>query len=83
MAAGKTILAAANGAAMDIIKEAECGKCVAAGDDKAYGQALLDFADYKEKYSDCGEKARRYFRENFMEEQHFIELERLLHEMTK
>lgn len=47
MAAGKTILAAANGAAMDIIKEAECGKCVAAGDDKAYGQALLDFADYK------------------------------------
>ena len=83
MAAGKTILAAANGAAMDIIKEAECGKCVVAGDDKAYGQALLDFADYKEKYSDCGEKARRYFRENFMEEQHFIELERLLVDMTK
>lgn len=82
MAAGKTILAAANGAAMDIIKEAECGKCVAAGDDKAYGQALLDFADYKEKYSDCGEKARKYFRENFMEEQHFVELERLLNMMT-
>ena len=82
MAAGKTILAAANGAAMDIIKEAGCGKCVAAGDDNAYGQALLDFADYKEKYSDCGEKARKYFRENFMEEQHFVELERLLNMMT-
>ena len=82
MAAGKTILAAANGAAMDIIKEAECGKCVAAGDHEAYGQALLDFADYKEKYSDCGEKARKYFRENFMEEQHFVELERLLNMMT-
>ncbi|WP_029232341.1 glycosyltransferase family 4 protein [Butyrivibrio sp. VCB2006] len=83
MAAGKTILAAANGAAMEVINESGCGKCVAAGDAAAYGQALLDFVDYKEKYADCGDKARKYFRENFMEDQHFEELERLLSKMTQ
>lgn len=83
MAAGKTILAAANGAAMEVIEESGCGKCVAAGDSEAYGQALLDYVDFKDKYADCGEKARRYFRDNFMEEQHFAELENRLNDMTK
>lgn len=125
MAAGKPILAAANGAAMEVIREANCGKCVAAGDYEAYGRILLDFAKEiqsegqtgtefaKEIQSEgqtgvefakeiqskdqtgvelanssssvarYGDNARRYFRENFMEEQHFTELERLLWGMIK
>ncbi|WP_026488602.1 glycosyltransferase family 4 protein [Butyrivibrio sp. XBB1001] len=125
MAAGKPILAAANGAAMEVIREANCGKCVAAGDYEAYGRILQEFvkeiqsegqtgtkfakeiqsedqtgtkfakeiqskdqtcADLANSCSDIsryGDNARRYFRENFMEEQHFTELERLLGEMIK
>ena len=83
MAAGKTIIAAANGAAMEVIEESGCGKCVAAGDSEAYGQALLDYVDFKEKYEDCGKRARRYFRDNFMEEQHFVELENRLTDLAK
>ncbi|WP_026662035.1 glycosyltransferase family 4 protein [Butyrivibrio proteoclasticus] len=83
MAAGKTILAAANGAAMEVIEESGCGKCVAAGDSEAYGQALLDYVDFKEKYANCGEKARQYFRDNFMEEQHYAELEYRLTDLAK
>ncbi|WP_026652886.1 glycosyltransferase family 4 protein [Butyrivibrio proteoclasticus] len=82
MAAGKTILAAANGAASDIIGKAQCGKCVTAGDDVAYGQALLDFADNKDKYADCGDKGRDFFRDNFMEDQHFETLIDKLREMS-
>ncbi len=97
MAAGKPIFAAANGAAMEVIKEANCGKCVAAGDYEAYGRILQEFAkeiqskdqtyaDIANSSSDIlryGDNARRYFRENFMEEQHFTELERLLWGMIK
>ena len=92
MAAGKPILAAANGAAMEVIREANCGKCVAAGDYEAYGRILQEFAkEIQSKDQTCadiansssdilryGDNARRYFRENFMEEQHFTEMERLL-----
>ena len=97
MAAGKPILAAANGAAMEVIKEANCGKCVAAGNHEAYGRILqefakeiqsegqtgIEFANPSSDISRYGDNARRYFRENFMEEQHFTELERLLGEMIK
>nr|WP_297771016.1 glycosyltransferase family 4 protein [uncultured Butyrivibrio sp.] len=97
MAAGKPILAAANGAAMEVIREANCGKCVAAGDHEAYGRILQEFAkEIQSKDQTCadlanpssdisryGDNARRYFRENFMEEQHFTELERLFGEMIK
>ena len=85
MAAGKPILAAANGAAMEVINEANCGKCVAAGDYEAYGKILLEFTNLNtgEMASAYGTNARKYFRENFMEEQHFAELERLLTKMTR
>ena len=78
MAAGKTILAAANGAAKEVIAEAQCGTCASAGDYDTYGQILKDFADNKVRYSDCGKNAREYFRKNFTEEIHFETLEKEL-----
>lgn len=94
MAAGKPILAAANGATAEIITEAVCGACVPAGDHEAYGRILSDFVISQAAKSqntasqastnspDYGANARRYFREHFMEEQHFTELERILTRMT-
>ncbi len=95
MAAGKPVFAAANGAAAQVIADADCGVCVPAGDYDALGQALFDFAgklihirtsdgisaDPDGRYvsvADYGINARKYFREHFMEEQHFAALEDLL-----
>ena len=45
MAAGKPVIAAANGATKEIIEESRCGICMPAGDDRALGEALLDAAE--------------------------------------
>ncbi len=81
MAAGKPIFAAANGAAADVIREAGCGRCVTAGDYKSFGSELLSFADNRSSYKECGLNARKYFVDNFMEDQHFYNLERKLESM--
>ncbi len=78
MAAGKPVIASANGAAAQIISEAGCGICVPAGDSDALGQALKKYADDPAAYADCGENARRYFHDHFMEETHFETLEGVL-----
>ena len=83
MAAGKPILAAANGAAAEIIAESGCGICVSAGDHTALGRILAEFTTDPASYRDCGTRARAYFRDHFMEEQHFTKLEHLLENMIK
>lgn len=45
MAAGKPVIAAANGATKEIIEESCCGICTPAGDDRALGEALLYAAE--------------------------------------
>ena len=45
MAAGKPVIAAANGATKEVIEESCCGICTPAGDDRALGEALLDAAE--------------------------------------
>ncbi len=83
MAAGKPILAAANGAAAEIIEESGCGACVPAGDYIALGRILAEFTADPVSYRDCGERARAYFRDHFLEEQHFTGLEHLLDNMIE
>ena len=83
MAAGKTVLAAANGAAKEIIADSRCGVCVPAGDHVAYGEILKTFVEHRERYADCGRNAREYFLNNFTEERHFTELEAQLCRMCK
>ncbi|WP_130836624.1 glycosyltransferase family 4 protein [Lachnoclostridium sp. Marseille-P6806] len=83
MAAGKTVLAAANGAAAEVIAESGCGACVPAGDATALGELLLDYAEQPEKYEACGEKAREYFKKHFTEEKHFRELEQKLYQLAE
>lgn len=45
MAAGKPVIAAANGATKEVIEESRCGICTPAGDDRALGEALFDAAE--------------------------------------
>ncbi|MCR4754912.1 MAG: glycosyltransferase family 4 protein [Lachnospiraceae bacterium] len=81
MAAGKPIIAAANGATMQIIEESECGMCVPAGDHEKYGQAILDYIKNTDIYKSYGSNGRDFFKKNFGEDKHFDTLETLLTEI--
>lgn len=65
MAAGKPIIGMIDGSAKDVIEDSECGICVKAGDISALSDAMRDFIQNKDKYKDCGKKAREYFKANF------------------
>ena len=65
MACGKPIFGAINGAANETIIQAQCGKCVAAGDYKGLAEIMQDYIDHPEQYSRCGKKAREYFQSHF------------------
>lgn len=65
MAAGKPIIGMIDGSAKDVIEESGCGICVKAGDIEALALAMKDFIENREKYKDCGSKAREYFKVNF------------------
>ena len=82
MAAGKTVLAAANGAAKEIIEESGCGLCCPAGDAQAYAELLAEYAAHKDRYKRCGEAGREYFRKNFTKQNHFRVLEQRLWDMV-
>lgn len=78
MTTGKPILGAINGAANEVIKEAECGACVDAGDYKGLADLMKSYIESPEKYKDCGVNARRYFNEHFTFEHYMNGLEKEL-----
>ena len=78
MAAGKPIIASCNGAGRDVVNESGAGIAVEYGNHEAMADAMASFIDAPEKFRDCGDKARKYFRENFLEEIHLDQLEKEL-----
>ncbi len=78
MTTGKPILGAVDGAARQVIEEAQCGRCVPAEDDCALAEIMLDYINHREKYSHCGANARNYFMKHFTFE---VFMDRLEHEM--
>lgn len=81
MAAGKPIIASCNGAGRNVVNESGAGIAVEYGDYEAMADAMASFIDEPEKYKDCGDRARKYFRDNFLEEIHLKQLERELEEL--
>ena len=81
MAAGKPVLGALNGAGRAVIKESKAGGAVAAGDDAGLAELLSDFIAHPTRYYGCGAAARTYFKEHFLEERHFQDLEGRLEEL--
>lgn len=65
MAAGKPIIGMIDGSARQVIEQSGCGVCVHAGNVDGLADAMIDFIMYPEKYMECGENGRRYFREHF------------------
>ncbi len=77
MAAGKPILAAANGEIPQVIQKAGCGFCVAAEDAQGLAQIVQAFLDSSNR-ADFGRNARAYYEAHFTREQFFDTLEREL-----
>lgn len=83
MTTGKPILGAINGAAREVIEEAECGACAGAGDYKGLAGLMESYIGNPEKYKDCGANARRYFNGHFTFEHYMDGLERELQALRK
>lgn len=81
MAAGKPVIASCNGAGRDVVNESHAGIAVDAGDSATMAKALIHFIDNPDKFADCGNMAREYFKENFLEETHLAQLEKELKEL--
>lgn len=82
MTAGKPIFGSINGAAMQVIQEAGCGKCVGAEDPDGLAKIMLDYIENADKYDSCGEKARSYFQQHFTMDVFMDSLEKTMRKVT-
>lgn len=81
MAAGKPILAAANGEIPTVIREADCGICVGAEDCDQLAQAVREFCALpKEKRTALGQNAAHFYKQHFSKTVFFEKVDELLNE---
>ncbi len=79
MAAGKPILASADGEIANIIREAECGVCGKADDEHDFVQKIKDFIGTEDK-EDMGKNALKYYQDHFSVNVVIDKLEKILRE---
>ena len=72
MTTGKPILGAINGAAAEVIEEAQCGSCSKAGDYQGLAKLMQFYIEHPKEYDVCGKNARNYFKRHFTLE-HFMD----------
>lgn len=82
MTAGKPIFGSINGAAMQVIQESGCGKCVGAENPDGLAKIMLDYIENSGAYSSCGEKARYYFEQHFTMDVFMDSLEKVMRKVT-
>lgn len=82
MAAGKPVLAAANGEIPLVIQKADCGICVEAENGHALGQAVRQFLADPDR-DRMGKNARAYYEAHFTRDQFFRTLEQELTALQK
>ncbi len=77
MAAGKPVLAAANGEIPQVLSAANCGFCAPAGDAQAFAETVRQFLTYPDT-AVLGQNARAYYEDHFTREQFMNTLEQEL-----
>ena len=81
MSQGKPILAMINGDGAELVKEADCGIAVAAGDFKGLAEAVKKMATMDERnLCTFGKNGKRFYEENFRKALRIEQLENLLYE---
>ena len=83
LCAGKPVLAAADGAAADLVREADCGESVPAGDAAGLAAAMERVIADEPLYREKGLHGRRFFEEHFTREIFMQSLSRLLSQAEK
>ena len=83
MTTGKPVIGAINGAAYEVINDAQCGSCVKAGDYEGLAYLMLSYMENPDRFQACGENARQYFREHFILEKYLDGLEKELYDVIK
>ena len=83
MTTGKPIMGAINGAAREVIEEAQCGYCVNAGDYEGLAKLMEEYISSPDDYKECGNNARDYFRKHFTLEHYMNGLEAELRGLVK
>lgn len=78
MAAGKPIIGMVDGSAKAVIEEARCGICVPSGDVESFAQAMKSFIMEYDRYKECGDNGRAYFKQHFRKETFIKQLENIL-----
>lgn len=82
MAAGKPIIAAANGETASVIRQAECGFCACAQDAEGLSEAVRKFMLCGDKEA-LGKNARAYYEKNFERMSFFDRLEKELSDQLR
>lgn len=83
MTTGKPIFGAINGAASEVIREAQCGACVAAEDFNGLAELMAAYIDSPYCFDECGVHAQDYFMKHFTLDIFMNKMERLLKEASK
>lgn len=79
MAAGKPILASANGETARVMAESQCGFCVPAENEEAFAEAVRKYSKLTpDERCQMGNNAREYYMNNFSKETFFTRLSRCL-----
>jgi len=79
MAAGKAVIASANGETRNVIEDSLCGMCVDAEDEQAFAEAADKLASSGELHK-MGENARKYYDEHFTKKNHVDLIEKMITE---
>ena len=83
MAAGKPIIACADGEIKTIINEAKCGLCCEAEDYKEFSNLFTYFANHLEIAIDMGQNSKLFFEKYFKKEMFFEKLTEIFNEVTE
>ncbi len=78
MSAGKPILAAIDGAAADVLRDADCGLCGPPSDARTLAAHMGALIDAPDSYRDLGTRAFAYYRQHFSKEAFFARLEEIV-----
>lgn len=79
MAAGKPIIAVLNGEGADVIREANCGWSLAAGDADGFAKLVVELSHMeKTNLENKGANALTYYKEHFVKEKNLAKLDELM-----
>ncbi len=81
MSQGKPVIAMINGEGADLVREAQCGVAVPAGDSDTLSEAVRRMATMpKDELNLLGENGRKFYENNFTKEMRMEQLEKIVNE---